>query len=74
MNSSADKILEGQGMASALEDPSPPAPVLELVEPNSLVATILDAEVVEEGWDTPPAGVSVKRNPNPPPKYVPADG
>jgi len=74
MNSSADKILEGQGMASALEDPSPPAPVLELVEPDSVIATILDAEVVEEGWDTPPAGVSVKRNPNPPPKYVPADG
>ena len=70
MNSSADKILEGQGMASALEDPSPPAPVLELTEPDSVV----DAEVVEEGWDTPPAGVAVKRNPNPPPKYVPADG
>ena len=44
MNSSPDKILEGQGMASALEDPSHPTPVLELVESDSVV----DAEVIED--------------------------
>ena len=39
----------------------------------SVVATILDAEVITEGWDTPPAGTAVKKNPNPPPKFIPAD-
>ena len=67
MNSSADKILEGQGMASALEDPSPPAPVLQLE------AEIVEAEVVQEGWDIPPAGVAVVKNPNGSPKYIPAE-
>ena len=74
MDTSPEELLEGKGMASALDSPPRPAPVLELVEPDSVVATILDAEVITEGWDIPPAGVAVKRNPNPPPKYVPADG
>ena len=73
MDTSPEELLEGKGMASALDSPPRPAPVLELVEPDSVVATILDAEVITEGWDTPPAGTAVKKNPNPPPKFIPAD-
>jgi len=67
MKSSADALLEGQGMASALEDPSPPASMLELE------AEVVEAEIIVEGWDIPPAGVAVKKNPNGSPKYIPAD-
>ena len=37
-------------------------------------AEIIEAEIVEEveGWEKPPKGVSVKMNPTPPPKYIPA--
>ena len=37
-------------------------------------AEIIDASIVEEveGWDKPPAGVKVKKNPDPPPKFIPA--
>jgi hypothetical protein len=34
--------------------------------------TIVEAEIVEEGWDSPPAGVSVKINKGSGPKYIPA--
>ena len=61
MDASAEEIMAGGGQATALEAPSPPTPpVLELV-----------AEVVE-GWDQPPAGVKVVKNPVPPPKFIPA--
>ena len=61
MDASAEEIMAGGGQATALEAPSPPTPpVLELV-----------AEVVE-GWDQPPAGVKVVKNPDPPPKFIPA--
>ena len=53
-------------MASALDSPRP-APVLELE------AEVVEAEVIQDGWDIPPAGVAVKKNPNGSPKYIPAD-
>ena len=37
------------------------------------IACPLFVPIVEEGWDTPPSGVAVKKNPNPPPRYIPAD-
>jgi hypothetical protein len=57
---SAQEIMDGQARATSLEAPR----IAEL-------GPIVDAEIVEEGWDIPPPGISVVRNPNPPPKYVP---
>jgi len=61
------EIMEG-GAVPKIEQPVAPA-----IEERSTVE-IIEAEIVEDGWDTPPSGVAVKKNPNPPPKYIPADG
>ena len=61
------EIMEG-GAVPKIEQPVAPA-----LEERS-TTEIIEAEIVEDGWDTPPSGVSVKKNPNPPPKYIPADG
>ena len=61
------EIMEGDAVPK-IEQPEVPA-----IEERSTVE-IIEAEIVEEGWDTPPSGVAVKKNPNPPPKYIPADG
>ena len=77
MDASPQEIMAGGGQATALESfPSAPTsvPVLDAV---------MDAEVVfapgqdieapyVEGWDTPPTGVKVIKNPDPPPKFLPA--
>jgi len=60
------EIMEG-GAVPKIEQPVAPA-----LEERS-TAEIIEAEIVEDGWDTPPSGVAVKKNPNPPPKYIPAD-
>ena len=57
---SAQEIMGGQAQATTLETPK----VAEL-------SPIIDAEIVEEGWDTPPPGIPVVKNPNPPPKFLP---
>ena len=67
MDTSPEELLEGKGLASALDSPPRPAPVLELE------AEVIEAEIVTEGWDIPPAGVAVKKNPNGSPKWIPAD-
>ena len=61
------EIMEGDAVPK-IEQPVAPA-----IEQRS-TTEIIEAEIVEDGWDTPPSGVSVKKNPNPPPKYIPADG
>ena len=60
MDASPEEIMGGGGQATALEDPQPPA-----------LSPIVDAEIVE-CWNTPPTGVKVVKNPDPPPKYLPA--
>jgi hypothetical protein len=67
MDTSPQELLEGKGLASALDSPPRPAPVLELE------AEVVEAEIVQDGWDIPPAGVAVKKNPSGSPKYIPAD-
>tara|TARA_B100001146_G_C16179491_1_gene433957 strand:+ start:383 stop:1189 length:807 start_codon:yes stop_codon:yes gene_type:complete len=32
---------------------------------------VIEAELIEEGWETPPPNTNVKKNPNPPPKWLP---
>ena len=68
MDASPQEIMAGGGQATALEDPSPPTtvPVLSVIE------DIIEAEVVETGWDIPPPGIKVVKNHNPPPKFLPA--
>ena len=83
MDASPEQLLEGEGRAMALEDAvTPPRslPPAEDIEDAIGVTTplteaeIIDASIVEEveGWDKPPAGVKVKKNPDPPPKFIPA--
>ena len=67
VDSSPVEIMSGDAVPQ-IEQPEVPA-----IAERSTVE-IIEAEIVEDGWDTPPSGVSVKKNPNPPPKYVPADG
>ena len=57
---SAQEIMGGQAQVVSLEAPK----VAEL-------GPIIDAEIVEEGWDIPPPGVPVVKNPDPPPKFLP---
>jgi hypothetical protein len=68
MDASPQEIMAGGGQATALESPTPPTsvPVLAVVE------DIIEAEVVSEGWDVPPPGIKVIKNPNAPPKFLPA--
>ena len=67
VDSSPVEIMSGDAVPQ-IEQPEVPA-----IAERSTVE-IIEAEIVEDGWDTPPSGVAVKKNPNPPPKYVPADG
>jgi len=68
MDTSPMEILSGEAKVGSLQQ-SVAAPELEAAD-----SVIVDAEIVQEveGWDTPPAGVPVKKNPNPPPKFIPA--
>tara|TARA_Y100000814_G_scaffold152075_1_gene110858 strand:+ start:128 stop:979 length:852 start_codon:yes stop_codon:yes gene_type:complete len=66
VDSSPVEIMSGDAVPQ-IEQPEVPA-----IAERSTVE-IIEAEIVEEGWDTPPSGVSVKKNPNPPPRYIPAD-
>ena len=78
MNISPTEILSGDARVGSLQDTvTQTVPVLtsgvqEQID-DFVVHAVIDAEVVEgtEGWDKPPAGISVKKNPNPPPKYLP---
>ena len=65
MDASPQEIMAGGGQATALETPLP--------TPTSVPAldVVIDAEVVE-GWDVPPPGIKVVKNPDPPPKFLPA--
>ena len=66
VDSSPVEIMSGDAVPQ-IEQPEVPA-----IAERSTVE-IIEAEIVEEGWDTPPSGVAVKKNPNPPPRYIPAD-
>jgi hypothetical protein len=66
IGSSPLEILSGSANITALSTPE-----VETMELNS-AETIVEAEIVEEGWDVPPAGVSVKINKGSGPKYIPA--
>ena len=75
MNTSPLEIMQGKAIPKVQEVPKPAA----------LIATVVDAEVVNdgiytqtevddiigEGWDVPPPNTNVKKNPNPPPKWLP---
>ena len=63
LDASPDELLGGEGRATTLEGPERP--------PRSLAPVIEEAEIVEEGWDLPPVGTKVKKNPSPPPKFIP---
>ena len=65
MDASPQEIMAGGGQATALESP-PPTPTSVPV-----LDAVIDAEVVE-GWDIPPPGIKVVKNPDPPPKFLPA--
>lgn len=56
------EILSGAAGVSSLSSTS--TPELPAVE-------VVDVEEVE-GWDIPPPNVSVKKNPDPPPRFIPA--
>ena len=66
IGSSPLEILSGSANITTLS-----APKVETMELDS-ADTIVEAEIVEEGWDSPPAGVSVKINKGSGPKYIPA--
>jgi hypothetical protein len=59
------EILSGNATVSALSSTSVPA--LEQAE-------VIDVELVDEveGWDIPPVNTKVRKNPNPPPRFIPA--
>ena len=79
MDASPQEIMAGGGQATALEDPSPSiaVPVLAAVSEKKgdyltmVDDAVIDAEIVE-GWDIPPPGIKVVKNPDPPPKFLPA--
>tara|TARA_R110000824_G_scaffold148424_1_gene318169 strand:- start:157 stop:942 length:786 start_codon:yes stop_codon:yes gene_type:complete len=79
MDASPQEIMAGGGQATALESPSPPiaVPVLAAVSEKQddyltmIEDAVIDAEIVE-GWDVPPPGIKVVKNPNAPPKFLPA--
>ena len=85
MDASPQEIMAGGGQATALESPPPtptsvpalPVGVQEEID-DFVVHAVIDAEVVE-GWDVPPPGIKVVKNPdydphtfNGPPKFLPA--
>ena len=73
VDSTPIEIMSGQAVPQ-IEQPEVPAIEKESVSIGARsIAEIIEAEIVEEGWDTPPSGVAVKKNPNPPPRYIPAD-
>tara|TARA_Y100001951_G_C11230477_1_gene234299 strand:- start:75 stop:902 length:828 start_codon:yes stop_codon:yes gene_type:complete len=65
MDASPEEIMEGGGQATALEDRTSTPMSVPALPP------VIDAEIVE-GWDLPPVGIKVVKNPDPPPKYLPA--
>lgn len=75
MDASPQEIMAGGGQATALESPTPPTSVPALAAIEDFVeAEIIEDEVPSEveGWDIPPPGVKVIKNPNAPPKFLPA--
>jgi hypothetical protein len=78
MDASPEEIMAGGGQATALGTPLPtptsvpalPVGVQEEID-DFVVHAVIDAEVVE-GWDVPPPGIKVVKNPDPPPKFLPA--
>jgi len=67
MDSSPMEILSGTAKIGSLQQ-AIMVPELEVLD-----EAIIDAEVIQEveGWDKPPTGVAVRKNPNPPPKFLP---
>jgi hypothetical protein len=68
MNNSAIEIMSGSARVNSLQE------AVTQALPIAIEEQIVDAEIIEEveGWDKPPTGTAVKKNPNPPPKYLPA--
>jgi hypothetical protein len=69
MDASPQEIMAGGGQATTLESPSPPMIVPALA---AITGDFIEAEIVTEGWDVPPPGIKVVKNPNAPPKFLPA--
>ena len=61
------QILSGAATVSALASTT----VAELNQPQA--SDVIDAEIVNEveGWDIPPPNTPIRKNPNPPPKFIP---
>jgi hypothetical protein len=75
MDASPQEIMAGGGQATALESPSPPIAVPALAAYEEIIeAEVVDdsGKVIIEGWDVPPPGIKVVKNPNAPPKFLPA--
>ena len=76
-NTSPLDIMQGKAIPTIEQssiEPAIPVPIEEM----GILMTVQDAEIVEdeitteeEGWDIPPPGVNVKKNPNAPPKWLP---
>jgi len=66
-DTSPTEILSGQAQVHALSK-------AEVIQPiPELESEVVDAVIVEdEGWDIPPPNTAVKKNPNPPPRFIPA--
>ena len=73
-NTSPLEIMQGKAIPKIREVPNPPA-LSEAVQKevdDFTMHAVVDAEIVEsEGWDIPPPNTNVKKNPNPPPKWLP---
>jgi hypothetical protein len=78
MDSSPVEIMSGSARVDSLQK------AVTQALPVAIEEQIVDAEIVEgaelwdpaieevEGWDVPPPGIAVKKNPDPPPKFLPA--
>ena len=74
MDASPEQIIRGDGQVAALEGVvGTPIPTRSpsLPAPAPVLPDVVDAEIVED-WDQPPVGIKVVKNPNPPPKFIPA--
>ena len=78
MDTSPLEIMAGGARPQNVSLPEPEMPAISTVKEVFPDIEVVDAVIVaapgedawEEGWDKPPPGIAVKKNPNPPPKYL----
>ena len=84
MDTSPLEIMAGGARPQSVSLPEPEMTAIDRVKEVFPDAEVVDAEIVfapgqdtevpyVEGWDKPPPGVAVKKNPNHPPKYLKVD-